>query len=60
MFKLQQVTEQFQKSFQNTVQTYSWPLGILCLCESNDSNLMWYHYADGHKGFVIELERFHK
>lgn len=60
MFKLQQVTEQFQKSFQNTVQTFSWPLGILCLCESNDSNLMWYHYADGHKGFVIELDCKHE
>jgi hypothetical protein len=60
MFKLQHVTEQFQKSFQNTVQTFSWPLGILCLCGSNDSNLMWYHYADGHKGFVIELDCRHE
>lgn len=59
MFKQQKVTEQFQKSFQDTVQTFAWPLGILCLCEFNDSNLMWYHYADGHKGFVIELDCNH-
>lgn len=60
MFKLQNATEQFQKAFQNTVQTHAWPLGILCLCESNDSNLMWYHYADGHKGFVIEFDCKHE
>ena len=59
-FRQQNVTEQFQKAFQTTVQTHAWPIGILCLCEANDSNLMWYHYADGHKGFVIELNCKHE
>ncbi len=60
MLRLQNATEQFQKRFQDTVQTQSWQIGILCLCEENDSNLMWYHYADGHKGFVIELDYKHE
>ncbi len=60
MFRLHNVTEEFQKSFQDTVQTHSWQLGILCLCETNDRNLMWYHYADGHRGFVIEFDCKHE
>ena len=60
MFRLHNVTEEFQKSFQDTVQTHSWQIGILCLCETNDSNLMWYHYADGHRGFVIEFDCRHE
>jgi hypothetical protein len=60
MFRLHNVTEEFQKSFQDTVQTHSWQIGILCLCGINDSNLMWYHYADGHRGFVIEFDCKHE
>jgi hypothetical protein len=33
--------------------------GILCLSAINTENLMWYHYADGHKGFVIEIDSEH-
>jgi hypothetical protein len=29
MFRLHNVTEEFQKSFQDTVQTHSWQIGIL-------------------------------
>jgi hypothetical protein len=60
MFRKQNVSNEFQEAFQKSVQTHSWQLGILCLCEANDSNLMWYHYADGHKGFVMELDCKHE
>ena len=60
MFRHQNIAEQFQKAFHTSVQAHAWPVGILCLCEANDSNLMWYHYTDGHKGFVIELDRKHE
>jgi len=31
-------------------------IGILCLSESADNLLMWAHYADSHRGFVIEFD----
>lgn len=31
-------------------------LGILCLSESPASLLMWAHYADSHKGFVLQFD----
>lgn len=31
-------------------------IGVLCLSERNDDLLMWAHYADCHKGFVIEFD----
>lgn len=31
-------------------------VAILCLSEAPDLDLMWAHYADGHTGFVIELD----
>ena len=30
--------------------------GVLCLSAVGNDNLMWYHYADGHRGFVIEFD----
>jgi hypothetical protein len=30
-------------------------LRILCLSELNDSSSMWHHYADAHRGVVLEL-----
>lgn len=30
--------------------------GILCLTEDPDNLLMWAHYADSHRGFVIEFD----
>jgi hypothetical protein len=29
---------------------------VLCLCETNDTVSMWYHYADKYKGVVIEFD----
>jgi Protein of unknown function (DUF2971) len=34
-------------------------LGILSLSETHDSLLMWSHYADEHRGVVIELDHNH-
>ncbi|NWB16894.1 DUF2971 domain-containing protein [Pseudomonas sp. D6002] len=31
-------------------------MGVLCLSERYDDLLMWAHYADCHKGFVIEFD----
>ena len=31
-------------------------LGVLCLSESPNSLLMWAHYADSHRGFVVEFD----
>lgn len=31
-------------------------IGILCLTESPDNLLMWAHYADSHRGFVVEFD----
>ena len=33
--------------------------GVLCLTERPDNLLMWGHYADGHRGFVIEFDENH-
>lgn len=30
--------------------------GIFCLSEKNDDILMWSHYAENHKGFVLEFD----
>lgn len=30
--------------------------GVLCFSSTLLDNLMWYHYADGHRGFVIEID----
>jgi len=37
-------------------QVFDKLIGILCLTESPTSLLMWAHYADGHQGFVVELD----
>lgn len=31
-------------------------MGILCLSEKHDDLLMWAHYADCHRGFVLEFD----
>lgn len=31
-------------------------LGIFCLSEKRDNELMWSHYADSHQGFVVEFD----
>jgi hypothetical protein len=33
--------------------------GVLCLSEVPDNLLMWAHYADSHRGFVLEMDGAH-
>jgi hypothetical protein len=49
--------EQFQDFLPGEISKH---FGVLCLSTNNNENLMWYHYADGHRGFVIEFESEHK
>lgn len=39
--------------------TFDSKFGVLCLTESPDSLLMWAHYADSHKGFVLQFDEHH-
>lgn len=32
-------------------------LGVLCLSEIHDDILMWSHYADGHRGIVLQFDK---
>lgn len=41
------------KHFNNVTNRF---LGILSLTETNDNELMWAHYADSHKGFVVGFD----
>lgn len=34
-------------------------LRVVCLSENRDSPLMWAHYADSHRGFVVEFDPEH-
>ena len=44
------------ESFQTTIQRESQQIGVLCLCTNIKNNLMWDHYAQGFRGFVIEFD----
>ncbi len=43
----------YQGPFQQKLNTY---FGVLCFSTVNDNLLMWAHYADSHKGFVLEFD----
>ncbi|WEF10318.1 DUF2971 domain-containing protein [Pectobacterium actinidiae] len=47
-----QVYENFNKVFVSFTR-------VLCLSEKNDNLLMWGHYADSHRGFVLEFDVNH-
>lgn len=44
--------EGFQKRYQDIENEF----GIVCFSETPCNVLMWSHYADGHRGFVLEFE----
>lgn len=51
------VLEKTKDSFTKTIATRADnDFGVLCLSSIPDDNLMWYHYADGHRGFVMEFD----
>lgn len=37
-------------------EVFTQQIGVLCLTEAPDSLLMWAHYADSHRGFLIEFD----
>lgn len=41
------------------VENGSYDTGILCLSRTQSNLLMWAHYADSYKGFVIGFDRYH-
>jgi hypothetical protein len=52
--------EPYPEKFQDLlVKEVGAQFAVLCLCAVNDENLMWYHCADGHRGFVIEFDSEH-
>ena len=51
------VLEKTRDSFTKTIASRAdRDFGLLCLSSAPDDNLMWYHYADGHRGFVVEFD----
>ena len=47
------------ETFQATIQKEFQKIGVLCLCTNIKSHLMWDHYAEGFRGFVIEFDSDH-
>lgn len=45
-----EVTESYRQDFIKTTGKAS---GLVCFSRRNDGILLWSHYADGHKGFVV-------
>lgn len=44
------------RSLRSTFDNMKTTMGISCLSESNDSLLMWAHYANNHSGMCVEYE----
>lgn len=44
------------KTIRNRLEMLSRTTGVACLTTEKNHPLMWSHYADGHKGMVIEIE----
>lgn len=53
------VNEQLQHSMPDVFRSQLHRMGILCLTEHPDNHLMWSHYADSHRGIVLEFDAAH-
>lgn len=53
---IQNTMRQEIKSFRSTFDTMRSGMGIACLSESDDSLLMWAHYANNHHGMCVEYD----
>lgn len=42
--------------FESELTKMKGEMGVACLSERNDSNLMWGHYANSHRGICVEYE----
>ncbi|WP_310441530.1 DUF2971 domain-containing protein [Sulfurimonas sp.] len=51
---------QAQKFHDGLVSNLSNGIGILCLSAKKDNLLMWAHYAEEHRGIVIEFDQEHE
>jgi len=50
-------SERFTKKLNEThYKTANKSIGVLCLTKNSDNLLMWAHYANSHRGFVVELD----
>jgi len=50
--------ENLNKSYsENFKETFSNTFGVLSLTQNPDNLLMWSHYSESHKGFLIEFEQ---
>lgn len=57
---LPRLTAQLRTTFPaQTQERLNRQFGILCLTEAPDNLLMWAHYADCHRGFVLEFDSTH-
>ena len=57
---LRKVSRQMAPIFQETInEKFNQLLGILCLSETPDEELMWAHYATGHMGFIVGFDSTH-
>jgi len=55
-FALQMMKAAIPRTQQTIFDSLNNNVGVLCLSEKNDDLLMWAHYADCHKGFVVEFD----
>jgi hypothetical protein len=57
---LRSVDESFVQPLNEIMhETFGRKVGALSLSETNDNQLMWSHYADSHRGFVVEFDESH-
>lgn len=54
--ELKRTINQEIKSFRATFDTMKSTMGISCLSESDESLLMWAHYANNHRGICVEYD----
>ncbi len=55
-FQYERLDSQFNVDYMEELDTDLLKYGVVCLSENGNNNLMWSHYADEHKGVMIELE----
>jgi hypothetical protein len=56
LFKKSSIQVENEEMFFNDLNSFIGMHGIISLSESPDNLLMWSHYADEHKGIVVEFE----
>lgn len=54
--QLRQTMSQAIRSFRTTFEDMRSGMGVVCLSESDESLLMWAHYANNHHGMCVEYD----